>query len=110
MRNFGIWNDENQQARVVESPLVYKNKLVDEWESLNIRRIELNITRISPNNEPQVVYSGVYNGVETTKINWIEKLMFKVTDLGNNSLRTWADVAQLKVMKMIFSQNSFKQL
>ena len=53
MNNYGVWNDENQQARVIDNQLPYKNKLVDEWLSLNIKRVELNITQ-SFNGLPQV--------------------------------------------------------
>ena len=37
-RNYGVINDDNQQARVSQNTLSYKSKLVDEWQSLNIRR------------------------------------------------------------------------
>lgn len=92
MRNYGVWNDENQQARVGDNALTYKNKLVDEWESLNINRVELNITQLV-NGQPQVVYSAVYNGISSTKLNWISQIMFIVVDPTNVRLISWTDIA-----------------
>ena len=83
LKNYGVWHDENQQARVVDNTnllqLSYKNKLVDEWDSLNVKRVELNITQLVAG-QSQVVYSAVYNGIGRVVKMIVSCVKFRITD------------------------------
>ena len=76
--------DYKKEARVSENQLSYKNKLVDEWVSLNIQRVELNITQ-QILGQNTVVYSAVYNGANTNKVNWIRQLMDNIFEISTKN-------------------------
>ncbi len=107
-RNYGVINDENQQARVSQNTLSYKSKLVDEWQSLNIRRfgfsqrftyffkiifrVEVNITRVTPTG-PRLVFSAIYDGEGSSKLSWIANLLFVIVDIANTPATSWSELS-----------------
>ena len=84
---FGVQNDFDPQSREVDFSLSssqYKNKLVDEWETLGIKRVELNA-----HNENGKFYAAVYNADGSSKTSWIERFLYSTVNSENLQIDSW---------------------
>ena len=84
---YGVQNDFDPQSREVDFSLSssqYKNKLVDEWETLGIKRVELNAY-----NQNGKFYAAVYNADGTSKTSWIGRFLYSTINDLNIEVDSW---------------------
>ena len=89
MSTYGVQNDFDPQSREVDFALSssqYKNKLVDEWETLGIKRVELNAY-----NRNGKFYAGVFDADGTSKTSWIGRFLYSTINELNVEIDSWAE-------------------
>ena len=97
--SYGVVNDYDPQSREVSldgvsfafgGGLQYKNKLVDEWDTLKVKRVELNVYT-----ESVKMYSAVYNGQDSSKTSWISNYLYSTVNLINREITSWEEVDRI---------------
>ena len=87
--------------------LITGEKLVDEWDTLGAKRIELNVYQrqgkiysgnillLCPTHNFAKKFSAVYDGTDSTKMNWIDNFLFSTVNELGESITSWDDVDNL---------------
>ena len=88
--------------------LITGEKLVDEWDTLGAKRIELNVYQrqgkiysgnillLCPTHTfTEKIFSAVYDGTDSTKMNWIDNFLFSTVNELGETITSWDDVDNL---------------